>query len=69
MAARSALGALLRRRGLLALLLRTRFGGPPCSALGDACAEQVAPDDLDGHDHEQPQNGQETQPHDRQGQL
>ena len=69
-----------RLRRLLALL-RWRGGlprgaaadavgvAPRRAALRDARSEQVAADDLDGHDHEQPQYGEETQPHDRQGQL
>jgi len=63
------LAALLRGRGLLPGGLLGARGLPTRSALGDARTEQVAADDLHGHDHEQPQYGQETQPHDREGQL
>ncbi len=62
--------ALRRRRLSLARcgLLRP-VGAASCSALGDPRTEQVAADDLHGHDHEQPQYGEKTQPHDREGQL
>ncbi|GAA3300445.1 hypothetical protein GCM10020295_41230 [Streptomyces cinereospinus] len=69
-AARPPAGRLLALlRGRLALRLLRPARVPPGPALSDARTEQIASDDLHGHDHEQPQYGQETQPHDREGQL
>ncbi len=49
-----------------------RRGGTAAPAGGPGVhpgSEEVAADHLDRDDHEQPQHGQEAQPHDREGQF